>query len=147
MAFLYLAVSDPFTLKRVSQFRPEPPPPLRSFKYFREYQEVKRRGNAAAHPNSESDLARFWSVNFVTQWNEALRQISDANLTDTSDSARLFALANMAAADASMAVWETKRFYNFWRPSTAIQEGDNDGNLATRGDVTWTGFFSDPRLL
>ena len=105
-----------FALKRASQFRPPPPPRLRSFKYFREYQEVKARGNNAAHRNAESDDGRFWSVNFLSQWNEALRQISDANPTDVSDSARLFALANAAAADAAIAVWESKLFYNFWRP-------------------------------
>ncbi len=116
-----------------------------SFKYFREYEEVKRRGNAAAHPNAESDDGRFWSVNFVAQWNETMRQLADRHLTDINDSARLFALTNMAAAGAAIAVWESKLFYNYWRPITAIQEGDSDSNRFTRGDVTCTPLLATPK--
>lgn len=144
MAFLYMAFSDPFTLNRVSQFRPAPPPPMESTKYAREYDEVKARGNINAHPNSETDVTRFWSGNFVAQWNEATRQIANAQLLDIGDSARLFALVNLCAADAAMAVWDSKYFYNFWRPSTAIQEGDNDPNARTAGDVTWAPFLANP---
>ena len=144
MTFLELTATEPFALKRSSQFRPPPPPPLRSFKYFREYEEVRKRGNAAAHPNAESDDGRFWSVNFIAQWNETLRHIADGHLTDINDSARLFALVNTAAADAAIAVWDSKLFYNFWRPSTAIQEGDSDRNPFTRGDVTWAPFLANP---
>jgi hypothetical protein len=137
MAFQFLAVTEPFTLRRQSQFRPPPPPPLKSRQYAREYNEVKQRGNAAAHPNAETDMGLFWSGNFFAQWNETLRQLADANITDIGDSARLFALANVAAADAAIAVWDTKIHYNAWRPTTAIHEGDNDGNSRTAGDVTW----------
>ena len=71
-----------------------------------------------------------------------MRQIADAHITnDIGDSARLFALANAAAADAAITVWETKRHYNLWRPYTAIHEGDNDGNPRTAGDVTWQGLL------
>ena len=144
MAFLFAAFSKPFTLNEVSQFRPEPPPPMTSTRYLREYDEVKAIGSSAAHPNDRTDLARFWSVNFVAQWNEALRQIADAQLTEIGDSARLLALANLAAADTFMAVWESKYHYNFWRPSTAIVEGDNDPNAKTIGDAAWTGLIADP---
>jgi hypothetical protein len=144
MSFTFLAFTDPFTLRRPSQFRPEPPPPLTSRRYAREYDEVKAVGNINAHPNSTTDMARFWSGNFFAQWNEALRQISDARIHDINDSARLFALANLAAADAAITVWESKVHYNFWRPFTAIREGDNDGNPRTAGDVTWTPLFATP---
>ena len=137
LSFLFLASTEPFALKRPSQFRPPPPPPLKSRHYARDYNEAKARGNAAAHPNSETDLGLFWSGNFFAQWNQAMRQIADARITDIGDSARLFALANAAAADAAITVWETKYHYNFWRPYTAIHEGDNDGNPRTAGDVTW----------
>ena len=61
------------------------------------------------------------------------------------ESARMFALANLAVADAAIAAWEAKVFYNFWRPSTAIHEGDDDPNRRTQGDVTWTALFGpDP---
>jgi hypothetical protein len=144
LGFLFLAFTDPFTLNRPSQFRPPPPPPLTSQRYLRDYNEVKALGNAAAHPNSTTDLARFWSGNFLTQWNEALRQIADARLSAIGDSARLFALANLAAADAAITVWESKYHFNFWRPLTAIREGDNDGNATTVGDVTWTSLLNTP---
>ena len=61
LSFLFLASTEPFALKRPSQFRPEPPPPLKSRRYARDYDEVKARGNIAAHPNSETDLGLFWS--------------------------------------------------------------------------------------
>jgi hypothetical protein len=70
-----------------------------------------------------------------------LRQIATAQITDIGDSARLFALANVAAADAAITVWETKYHYNFWRPFHAIQNGDSDGNPRTAGDATWKGLL------
>jgi len=144
LAFLFLAVSEPFTLNRVSQFRPPPPPPMTSTQYAREYEEVKAKGRNSAHPNAQTDLARFWAGNYVVQWNETLRQIAGSKLLDIGDGARMFALANLAAADAAMAVWESKYFYNFWRPSTAIQEGDSDPNARTGGDVTWAPLLANP---
>ncbi len=144
MAFLFLAASDPFTLNRPSQFRPQPPPPLNSRDYAREYEEVKALGASTAHPNGQTDLALFWSVNFFAQWNETLRQLADAHLNDVGDSARLFALANISTADAVIAIFDSKYFYNFWRPSSAIQNGEDDGNARTAGDVTWTPLLANP---
>lgn len=144
MGFQVLAHSKPFTLNRIDQFRPPPPPPMTSTVYAREYDEVKRLGLATAHPNANSDVAWFWSANFVTQWNETARQLANAHVTNVGDSARLFALINLAAADAAMAVWEAKIFFNFWRPITAIQEGDSDPNPRTAGDGGWTPLFPTP---
>lgn len=146
MAFLQLAFETPFTLNRIDQFRPPPPPPIGSMTYTREYDEVKAKGSALAHtPGAPlTDLAWFWSANFIAQWNETARQLSDAHLADIGDSARLFALVNLAGADAAMAVWDSKLFYNFWRPITAIQEGNYDGNPRTAGDGGWTSLFPAP---
>ena len=144
MAFLFMAFVAPFTLNRVSQFRPPPPPPLNSVAYLREYEEVKARGDANAHPNSETDVARFWSGNVGAQFNGAMRQTANAQGLSVGDSARMFALANIAAADTAMAVWESKYFYNFWRPITAIQEGENDGIARTEGNVTWAPLLGTP---
>jgi hypothetical protein len=144
MGFLYLGFVDPYTLNRPSQFRPPPPPPLTSGVYAREYDEVKARGNTNAHPNGDTDLAHFWSANFFSQWNEVLRQVAEAELNDINDSARLFALANLTAADTAIAIWDSKVFYNFWRPSTAIHEAANDRNARTAGDVAWAGLIGDP---
>ncbi|MFN2240516.1 MAG: hypothetical protein ABR524_14105, partial [Thermoanaerobaculia bacterium] len=86
MPFLYAAFTKPFTLDRPSQFRPPPPPPLKSGPYLRDYDEVKSIGSSLAHPNQHTDAALFWTVNFVTQMNEALRGIADARVTDVGDS-------------------------------------------------------------
>jgi hypothetical protein len=149
MAFLHLAFSTPFTLNRVDQFRPPPPPPLGSVAYAREYAEVQAKGDKLAHPvpsvpGTDTDLAWFWSGNFVAQWNEAARQLADAHITSVGDSARLFALLNLAAADAAMAVWDCKYVYNVWRPQTAIQLGDTDGNPRTSDDDSWTSLLASP---
>ena len=144
LAFLFMASSEPFTLNRVSQFRPPPPPPMSSTVYVREYDEVKAKGNVNAHPNSTTDLARFYSGNFVVQFNESMRQIADARGLNVGDAARLFALANLAAADGAMAAWESKIFYNFWRPSHAIQNAAGDGNPRTAPDPAWAPFLANP---
>jgi hypothetical protein len=144
MGFLYLAYSTPFTLNRADQFRPPPPPPVGSMAYTRDYDEVKALGKNSAHPNVNTDVAWFWSANFVAQWNETARQLASAHLTEIGDSARLFALINLAGADAAMAVWDSKRFYNFWRPVTAVQQGDHDGNDRTTGDAGWGSLLNAP---
>ena len=141
MAFLFLAFSEPFTLNRISQFRPEPPPPMTSTKYAREFDEVKTLGSNIAPTNAQQTVGRFWSGNFVAQWNEAMQRIANANVNNVGDSARLFALANVAAADAAMAAWEAKIFYNFWRPSMAIQDAALDGNKRTEPQAGWTTYF------
>jgi hypothetical protein len=144
-AFAFMGQTQPFTLDRPRQFRPEPPPPLTSEHYHRAYDEVKRLGSLTGSQRTieQTDLARFWG-NFGGQWNGAMRNIAVAHLQDVGDSARLFALANVAAADALISAFETKYHYNFWRPITAIQEGDNDGNPNTVGDPTWVPFLATP---
>lgn len=73
-----------------------------------------------------------------------MRDIAGAHVHNIDDSARLFALANLAMADAGITAWDTKFHYVFWRPVTAIQEGDNDGNPETAGDPNWQPFINTP---
>jgi hypothetical protein len=144
MAALYLAFVEPFTLTRPSQFRPPPPPPIWSRVYSREYDEVKRLGSSISHPNADTDTANFWyTVDYFKAWNETVRQLASTHL-NVGDSARLFALTSLAVADAAIAIWDSKRFYNFWRPSTAILEGDRDRNQHTAGDSTWMPYRNNP---
>jgi hypothetical protein len=144
--FEYLASTEPFAMLDSSQFRPHPPPPLTSGHYLRDYDEVKSRGALAAADRTalETDMAHFWTDNYPIQWNRALRGIVDGGVADIGDSARLFALANLAAADSLITVWESKLHFNFWRPITAIREGDNDSNDATEGNASWTPLFATP---
>lgn len=141
----FLAVTAPFAMKWPSQFRPHAPPPLESRRYAREYEEVTAIGSVnGSRTPEQTDAARFWTVNFFSQWNEALRGIANAHLTDVGDTARLFALAAFAAADSQISVYDAKYHFNYWRPITAIREGDNDGNSRTIGEPTWTPFVQTP---
>ena len=141
----------PFTLLRSNQFRGEPPPPLNSGRYVREYNEVKTLGafsstalTVLTRTPEQTILAYFWSDNFIVLLNRTLRAIADAHVPDISDSARLFALASLATADAFINAWGTKLHFNFWRPVTAVQEGEFDGNPKTDGDPDWQPLINTP---
>lgn len=142
-ANVFMALTEPFVLDRARQFRPPPPAPLTSERYRREYDEVKDYGslNSTMRSAEQTDLARFWSVNFIVQWFATARAIADAHLSDPGDQARLLALVSMAAADGQITIYESKYHYNFWRPITAIREGDNDLNPNTVGDPGWTSWI------
>jgi PAP2 superfamily len=146
MAYLYMAETKPYTLERPSQFRPEAPPALTSSAYLRDYNEVKALGalGSTKRTPAQTDLAYFWGGNFVSQWNGALRSIVDARKMDLGDSARLFALASLAAADAAITCWDSKRHFSFWRPVTAIREAENDGNAETVPDKAWEPLINTP---
>jgi hypothetical protein len=137
----------PFALHDSADLLPEPPPPpLRSGAYAKAYNEVKALGarvNSARTPE-QTDLAYFYSDNFFNLLNRTVRAIATAHLSEVGDSARLFALANIAGADALISAWNTKRSYFFWRPSTAILNGDDDGNPKTDGDLGWLPLINDP---
>ena len=142
----WLATVTPFTLKSPSQFRPVPPPPLGSTRYATAFNEIKALGALvnSARTAEQTDLALFWSSNYLVLWNRALRDIVGARGLDIDDSARLFALANLAMADAGITAWDSKFHYVAWRPVTAIQEGDNDGNPETAGDPNWQPLINTP---
>jgi hypothetical protein len=137
----------PFALNDVDGVLHEPGPPhLSSGLYARDYDEVKALGArfGSARTAEQTSLATFYSGNFFAQMNAVARSVALARLSDIGDSARLLALANVSAADALIAAWNNKRSYNVWRPSTAIFEGDHDGNPRTVGDPTWLPLFNDP---
>lgn len=142
----WMGNAPPFALEHSWQFRPGPPPALKSFQYLRDYNEVKRLGSATSTERSEeqTELARFWSINFIAQWYSVVRAIADAHVADIGDKARLLALIAVAAADSQISVYDAKYVYNFWRPITAIQNGDADGNDWTKGDPAWTSFSGNP---
>jgi hypothetical protein len=153
----WLGAVQPFTKKYEEQFRSHPQPPLTSHEYTRDYNEVKRLGCLTCNDASiggrtpeQTDLAHFYSDNTIVLIQRTLRSIIEARpmeFTRLGDSARLMALANLAAADAGMTAWDNKKFYNFWRPITAIQQslpGDNDGNPRTEADATWVPLITTP---
>jgi hypothetical protein len=136
----------PFTLTRPSQFRAQPPPALTSRQYARDYNEVKALGalNNSSRTPEQTDIAQFWGGNTPVLWNQVLRDIAAAHVDNIGESARLFALVDMAMADAQITSWNSKTYYVFWRPITAIQLGDTDGNPQTAGDSAWLPLIATP---
>jgi hypothetical protein len=140
----------PFVLKSGSQFRAKPSLlfDLGGWLYTRDYNEVKRVGDVDSETEGnrtpdQSEIARFWpgggaNINAVARIIVAERNL---NLWQH---ARLFALVNMANADAAVTVYDTKYTYNFWRPVTAIRAGDRDGNPFTAADATWLSYQNTP---
>jgi hypothetical protein len=146
MATPWMAEFDAFTLTSPRRFRAEPPPALTSERYRRDYEEVKAFGAlvGSSRTAAQTDVAHFWTDNFFAQTNRALRVIANEHVNRIGDSARLFALANMAVADSVITAWDSKKHYAVWRPSTAINEGDSDGNPSTVGDPTWQPLSPNP---
>jgi len=136
----------PFTLSSPSQFRAEPPPDLSSETWVRDYNETKSLGRATGSTRTpeQTDLGRFVSDQPMLQWNRAWRGISAAQEMSLADNARFFAMLTTAGSDALIACWDSKFFYNFWRPVTAIRAGDTDGNPETEPDPTWIGLVITP---
>ncbi len=146
MLIPWLGSVTPFTLTSPEQFRAKPHPALNTGGYTKDYKEVKRLGRDVDSERTpeQTQIAYFWALGFINQWYLALQQISTAHVDNISDSSRLFALASLAAADAAITAWDSKSHYNFWRPITAIQEGDHDGNSKTDGDTGWLPLIVTP---
>ncbi|HKE56287.1 MAG TPA: vanadium-dependent haloperoxidase [Pyrinomonadaceae bacterium] len=142
----WLGNVTPFTINRPSQFRAAPPPALPSRDYARDYNEIKAIGalNNSTRNAEETDLAHFWNLNYGVVWHQGLRDIAITHVDNISDSARLFALADIAVADSLISSWNNKNYYVYWRPITAIREGNNDGNPWTVGDPNWSPLITTP---
>jgi hypothetical protein len=141
------ARAKPWVLKSADQFRPGPPPALSSAEWAREYNEVKSLGGtkSTARTAEQSEAVKFWgNVNFGPALQAAARELATKNEMSLADCARLFALLNMGLANAYILNWDAKYTYNFWRPVTAIRNGDQDGNDATERDAGWTSFNPTP---
>ncbi|MBA3319885.1 MAG: vanadium-dependent haloperoxidase [Pyrinomonadaceae bacterium] len=137
----------PWVLRSGSQFRPEAPPALDSEQYARDYNEIKEIGalNSTTRTAEQTRIATFWLASPTPIWNQPLTQLVASQDFDLSTRTRIYALVHLAAADASIACWDAKYAYNFWRPQPAIRRGDEDGNNATTADPMWTPLFATPR--
>jgi hypothetical protein len=142
--FPQYAHAKPWGIKSADQFRPGPPSPLTSAVYARDYNETKQLGriDSAKRTQQQTDAVKFWTpANFGTSWHQAARQLSAGKELNLADNARLFALLSMTVANSVITDWDAKFHYNFWRPVTAIRNGDIDGNDATERDAGWTSLF------
>jgi PAP2 superfamily len=136
----------PFALASASQFRPEPPIALNSAQWATDYNEIKDFGGKASSKRSErqTEDARFWLITGPQSSEPVVRQIVAAKKMSLIDSARFMALTAVAGADAGIAVFDAKYRYEFWRPITAIRNGDTDDNPATERDATWQPIDNTP---
>ena len=135
----WVGILKPFGVVSQSQFRADGPPNLTSAQWADDYNEVKLFGAAtgSARTQEQTDIGWFYTDNPGAYGNRIIRQIAaDQNLA-LADSARFFAQTYVTMADTFVNCWDSKRYYNFWRPVTAIRAGDTDGNDATEPDPSW----------
>jgi hypothetical protein len=136
----------PFALDSAAQFRPNGPAALSSLRYARDLDEVQRLGGAlSAERTAEQELIGRWHTEQAQfQFNRIARAETANDGRDLLDHARLFALLNIALADATTSVFDAKYAFTFWRPVTAIRSADVDGNDRTAADPTWSPFLPTP---
>src|SRR5882724_11539314 len=129
----------PFALERADQFRPGPPPALISALYTEVFNEVKSLGfiDSTTRTAEQTEIGRFWNGNIQDFWNEIGQAAALHHHLNLERSARLFALLNVSLADTTIAFFEAKYTYNFWRPVTAVRLAGTDENPQTEPDPTW----------
>jgi methionine-rich copper-binding protein CopC len=135
-----------FSLQSKSQFRPAPGPGINTPEYTEAFNEVKEYGalNSTVRTKNQTDYAKFWYEFSEAGWNRIARVVTHKQELNLFEAARLFALVDMAMADAYTAGWDAKNYYNFWRPYTAIRGAANDGNDNTVADAAWEPLMPTP---
>jgi hypothetical protein len=130
-----------WVLARADQFRPGPPPSLTSETWKRDYREIKALGrkDSTERTPEQTAIAKFWEATSPVVYWPVARSVANAPGRDVTDNARLFAVAALAMDDALIAVFDAKYAYNFWRPITAIRNGEGDAR-----DPGWTPFVDTP---
>jgi hypothetical protein len=136
----------PFAMTSSSQFRPQPPVALESEQWAKDYNEIKELGgkNSSKRSAQQTEDARFWLLTGPLSTHPLERQIVIRKQMSVIDSARFMAVITAAEADAMIAVMDAKYKYAFWRPITAIRNGDIDGNAATERDAAWQPIDNTP---
>jgi hypothetical protein len=154
----WLGSVRPFLLKSPGQFRPEPPLPLSSREWVRQFNEVKSYGGATStlRTAAQTATARFYTANVTRQFNRAARDLATARGLGELETARLIAMVNTVSADALMSALNAKYRFLFWRPVTAIDPtsvtadgfgptpGFDDGNPATIEEAGWRPLLPTP---
>ena len=135
----------PFVINKTTDFPIPPPPALNSAAYAAAFNEVKSLGakNSVTRTADQTEIGLFWAYDRkhfgppLVLYNRNMAEIAAVEGNTVVDNARMFALGNLAMADAGVAIWDYKYKYDFWRPISAIREGANDNNPLTTGDPTW----------
>ncbi len=136
----------PWFMKNAAQFRPGPPPALTSALWARDYNEIKLVGSATSTVRTpeQNAIAQFWATALPNVHMGVVHSVAIARGREVTRNARLYAAVTAALNDAEIAVLEAKFHYNFWRPITAIRNGDRDDNPATERDPDWTPLIATP---
>ena len=136
----------PFVMKEPAQFRPGPPPALKSAEWTKDLNEIQQVGGqqSSVRTPEQTDVGRFWALTGVPSWNPIVRALSASAGLSLLENARLFALVNMAATDSFISVFDAKYAYNLWRPITAIRNGDLYGNGDIARDGGWMPLIDTP---
>jgi hypothetical protein len=137
----------PFVVPNVEILRSDGPNALTSAAYARDFNEIEELGSLTSTKRTadQTEAAIFWQDSGPAIWNRVYRSSATSRGLDIVDSARLFAMTNLAAADGSIGCWNDKAYWSFWRPITAIREAASDGNPATEADPNWVPLF-DPSV-
>src|SRR5713101_3580822 len=131
----------PFALETGDQFRPPPAPAVTSPRYTTDFDEVKSLGeiNSTTRSADQTDIGRFWGAAPVQNvWNQIAQMAGMSSDNSLEQNARMFALLDTSLADGVIALYDSKYAYHRWRPVTAVQAADDDGNPDTTGDPNWT---------
>ena len=139
----YNSAFKPWVMERPGSFRPGPPPDLTSERWAKDYEEVKRIGakDSKARTAHETLMARY---RIMPDMMKSYRLIADIPGRTPVQNARMFAMLGMIFDDTLIAMTDAKMHYNFWRPITAIRNGDGDGNDATVADRAWEPLIATP---
>ena len=142
-----LATTTPWVIRSPSQFRTAGPPALSSDQYLADYNETKNMGSAtnSGRTDDQTLLANFWQAgNPPDYFDPTVLALAAQHHFSMLQTARLLALVNLGMADAIIGCWDAKYYYSFWRPITAIQLADTDGNANTTADGSWTPLITTP---
>ncbi|HEV8290719.1 MAG TPA: hypothetical protein VGP94_02295, partial [Tepidisphaeraceae bacterium] len=141
----------PFAIESGDQFRPAAPPSMTSNEFTAAFNHLKEIGavDTTVRIPEQTQIALFWADGAGTatppgHWNLIAQNVAEAKHNTLAQNARLFALLNIALADAGIVSWDAKYTYNFCRPITAIRNAANDGNPDTIADPTWTPLITTP---
>jgi hypothetical protein len=141
----------PFAMTKGDQFRIAKMPNLTSAEYTAEFNQTKEIGakDSTTRTADQSAIAKFWLNGSGTltppgHWNQIAADVAIKRGQTLQQNARLFALLNIALADASIIDGDQKYTFNRWRPITAIQQADKDDNPQTTADANWTPLLSTP---
>ena len=143
----WLGQMRPFTFDNPAKFLPdEPPPNLMSETWMHDYNLTKTLGaaNSTVRTAKQTEIGLFWTDHTTAQYGRLLRATATQRNLSLEDTARLFAMAYTAEADSIIGCYNAKYHFSFWRPVTAIQNGDIDGNPGTVPDATWLPLATTP---